>query len=75
MMEYAERIAQAATLIKGIYNDVSREIKAVNLRLDALGNKSELSQKESKEYDNLQYRLDELEAFQNQLDQAMCALD
>lgn len=74
-MEYAERIAQAATLIKGIYNDVSREIKAVNLRLDALGNKSELSQKESKEYDNLQYRLDELEAFQNQLDQAMCALD
>ena len=74
-MEYAERIAQAATLIKGIYNDVSHEIKAVNLRLDALGNKSELSQKESKEYDNLQYRLDELEAFQNQLDQAMCALD
>ncbi len=74
-MEYAERIAQAATLIKGIYNDVSREIKAVNLRLDALGNKSELSQKESKEYDNLQYRLDELEAIQNQLDQALCALD
>ena len=74
-MEYAERIAQAATLINGIYNDVSRELKAVNLRLDALETKSELSQKESKEYDNLQYRLDELEAFQNQLDRAMCALD
>ena len=74
-MEYAERIAQAATLINRIYNDVSRELKAVNLRLDALERKSELSQKESKEYDNLQYRLDELEAFQNQLDRAMCALD
>ena len=74
-MEYAERIKQAAKLIKGIYNDVSRELKAVNLRLDALERKSELSQKESKEYDNLQYRLDELEAIQNQLDQALCALD
>lgn len=74
-MEYAERIKQAAKLIKGIYNDVSREMKAVNLRLDALERKSELSPKESKEYDNLQYRLDELEAIQNQLDQASCSLD
>ena len=74
-MEYAERTKQAAQLIKGIYNDVSRELKTVNLRLDALERKSELSKRESKEYDNLQYRLDELEAIQNQLDQALCVLD
>ena len=75
MMEYAERIASAAKLIQGIYNDVTRNISEVKSRIRTLEMRDNLSQREERELEQMQFKLDELEETLNNVDQALCMLE
>ena len=74
-MEYAERIKQAAKLIQGIYNDVARNISEVKSRIRTLEMRDNLSQREERELEQMQFKLDELEETLTKLDQAQCVLE
>lgn len=75
MMEYAERIAGAVKLIQGIYNDVTRNISEVKSRIRTLEMRDNLSQREERELEQMQFKLDELEETLNYIDQVLCMLE
>ena len=74
LTRYREKISKAEKLLQGVYDDISREIREIQPRIDFFERKSNLSSKERRELEELQYKFDALEDRQNSIDQAICAL-
>lgn len=74
LTRYREKISKAEKLLQEVYDDISREIREIQPRIDFFERKSNLSSNERRELEELQYKFDALEDRQNSIDQAICAL-
>lgn len=72
-----DTISTAACIqqMQKIYDDISRAIREAKRSVEKLELKTELSKAESRELDNMQFRLEALEDELEAVDNAICLLD
>ena len=75
MMKDTISTAACIQQMQKIYDDISRAIRETKRSFEKLELKTDLSKAESRELDNLQYRLEALEDELEAVDNAICLLD
>lgn len=75
MMKDTISTAACIQQMQKIYDDISRAIREAKRSVEKLELKTDLSKAESRELDNMQYRLEALEDELEAVDNAICLLD